>query len=109
MPEQESYTIEQTYTVTYTGLPEKLELQPDSNVDIRLGSGIWQYEVRALDGNDDVVELTPGGGKPQSYVSIEATNAEIAAGLEAAGLADGMAALAKLRQGMLKVAKAKLT
>ena len=109
MAEQESYTIEQSYIETYTATPDHLALKPDSNVDIRLGSGVWQYEVIGEDGDDNLVELTPDGGKPVAYVSIEATNAEIAAGLEAAGLADGMAALAKLRQGMLKVAKAKLT
>lgn len=108
MPEQEDYTVEQSYTYTYSITPDKLELVPDSNVDIRLEQGLWSYDVQATK-DGDVVELTPDGGKPVMRVEIQATNAQVAAGLEAAGIPDGTAALVKLRQAMLKVAKAKLT
>jgi len=109
MPEQEAYTSEQSYIETYTATPDHLALVPDSNVDIRLAAGLWTYDVQAEDADGNVVQMTPSGGKPVARAEIQATNAEVAAGLEAAGIADGMAALVKLRQALLKVAKAQLT
>ena len=108
MAEQEAYNTPQSYEYTYTITPDALELVPDSNIDIRLASGTWSYDVQAVK-DGEVVELTPEGGKPVNRVEIQATNAQVAAGLEAAGIADGAGALVKLRQALLKVAKAKLT
>lgn len=107
--EKEPYTKEQTYTETYSGTPADIEIVPGSNIDIlNAGGGDWTYQVRLIDGDGAIIEITEPGEKPKAQMEVTATLSNVKAGLSACGVADPAAFLVTLRRALLKVAKAKL-
>jgi hypothetical protein len=108
MPEQEVYTTPQSHVVTYEATPAKLQLVESSNVDVKVATKVWDFDVEAVDADGNIVELTPNGGAPVASAKISSTSAQLAQALQTLGYENGGLVLKHLQQALLKVAKAKL-